>query len=62
MENLDSDIIVIGAGGHAVVVADALLAAGRKVLGFVDVAQLYTLMPSAGQNARTPLLGRSGAR
>lgn len=30
-------IIVIGAGGHAVVVADALLAAGRKVLGFVDV-------------------------
>ncbi len=30
-------IIVVGAGGHAVVVADALLAAGRKVLGFVDV-------------------------
>ena len=27
------------------------------VLGFVDVAQLYTLMPSAGQSARTPLLG-----
>jgi FlaA1/EpsC-like NDP-sugar epimerase len=29
-------VIVIGAGGHAVVVADALLAAGRTVLGFVD--------------------------
>ena len=27
------------------------------LLGFVDVAQLYTLMPSAGQNARTPLIG-----
>ena len=26
-------IIVIGAGGHAVVVADALLAAGESVLG-----------------------------
>jgi sugar O-acyltransferase (sialic acid O-acetyltransferase NeuD family) len=29
-------IIVIGAGGHAVVVADALLAAGEDVLGFTD--------------------------
>ncbi len=29
-------IIVIGAGGHAVVVADALLAAGESVLGFTD--------------------------
>ncbi len=29
-------VIVVGAGGHAVVVADALLAAGRTVLGFVD--------------------------
>ena len=29
-------VIVVGAGGHAVVVADALIAAGRKVLGFVD--------------------------
>jgi sugar O-acyltransferase (sialic acid O-acetyltransferase NeuD family) len=29
-------IIVIGAGGHATVVADALLAAGRTVLGFLD--------------------------
>jgi sugar O-acyltransferase (sialic acid O-acetyltransferase NeuD family) len=29
-------VIVVGAGGHATVVADALLAAGRTVLGFVD--------------------------
>lgn len=29
-------VIVIGAGGHAAVVADALIAAGRTVLGFVD--------------------------
>ena len=29
-------VIVVGAGGHAIVVADALLAQGRKVLGFVD--------------------------
>lgn len=29
-------VIVIGSGGHAAVVADALLAAGRNVLGFTD--------------------------
>lgn len=29
-------IIIVGAGGHAVVVADALLAAGARVLGFTD--------------------------
>jgi sugar O-acyltransferase (sialic acid O-acetyltransferase NeuD family) len=29
-------VIVVGAGGHGVVVADALLAAGVPVLGFVD--------------------------
>ena len=29
-------VIVIGAGGHARVVADALLASGRTVLGFTD--------------------------
>lgn len=31
-----SGVIIIGAGGHAAVVADALLAAGQLVLGFVD--------------------------
>jgi sugar O-acyltransferase (sialic acid O-acetyltransferase NeuD family) len=29
-------VIVVGAGGHAWVVADALMASGRQVLGFVD--------------------------
>ena len=29
-------VIVVGAGGHGAVVADALLAEGRTVLGFVD--------------------------
>jgi sugar O-acyltransferase (sialic acid O-acetyltransferase NeuD family) len=31
-------VIVVGAGGHALVVADALLAAGTPVLGFTDAA------------------------
>lgn len=31
-------VLVIGAGGHGRVVADALRAAGRKVLGFLDAA------------------------
>jgi sugar O-acyltransferase (sialic acid O-acetyltransferase NeuD family) len=31
-------VIVIGAGGHAAVVADALLAAGRQVIGMTDAA------------------------
>ena len=29
-------IVIVGAGGHAAVLADALLAAGRRLLGFVD--------------------------
>jgi sugar O-acyltransferase (sialic acid O-acetyltransferase NeuD family) len=32
----DAAIIIVGAGGHATVVADALLARGMKVLGFTD--------------------------
>lgn len=31
-------VIIVGAGGHAVVVADALLASGRSVIGFLDQA------------------------
>jgi sugar O-acyltransferase (sialic acid O-acetyltransferase NeuD family) len=31
-------VIVVGAGGHALVVADALLAVGAPVLGFTDAA------------------------
>lgn len=34
--NVGQPVIVIGAGGHARVVADALLAAGVRVLGFTD--------------------------
>lgn len=33
---MNHSIIVIGAGGHGAVVADALLAAGETVLGFTD--------------------------
>lgn len=33
---MNRPVIVIGAGGHARVVADALLAAGQTVLGFTD--------------------------
>jgi sugar O-acyltransferase (sialic acid O-acetyltransferase NeuD family) len=29
-------VVIIGSGGHAAVVADAMLAAGRQVLGFTD--------------------------
>ena len=29
-------VLIIGAGGHAKVLADALLASGRQVLGFVE--------------------------
>jgi sugar O-acyltransferase (sialic acid O-acetyltransferase NeuD family) len=35
---MTAPIIIVGAGGHAKVVADALLAAGRTVVGFVDPA------------------------
>jgi len=34
---LSLPIIIIGAGGHAAVVADALLASGRRVIGFTDL-------------------------
>jgi sugar O-acyltransferase (sialic acid O-acetyltransferase NeuD family) len=33
----DEPIIIIGAGGHAAIVADALIASGQRILGFVDV-------------------------
>lgn len=32
----DCPVVVVGAGGHGAVVADALMCAGRRVLGFVD--------------------------
>jgi sugar O-acyltransferase (sialic acid O-acetyltransferase NeuD family) len=33
---MDLPIIIVGAGGHGSVIADALLAAGKNVLGFTD--------------------------
>lgn len=36
----DRPVIVVGAGGHAIVVADALQAEGREVLGFTDKTAL----------------------
>lgn len=43
----DRPVIVVGAGGHGAVVADALLAQGRTVLGFVDKSAKVakTLLP-----------------
>ena len=32
----DEPVIIVGAGGHAAVVADALIASGQRVLGFID--------------------------
>jgi sugar O-acyltransferase (sialic acid O-acetyltransferase NeuD family) len=34
---MTSPILIVGAGGHAAVVADALLAGGERLLGFTDV-------------------------
>jgi sugar O-acyltransferase (sialic acid O-acetyltransferase NeuD family) len=39
---MSEPLIIVGAGGHAAVVADALLAAGETVLGFTDpIAALH---------------------
>lgn len=45
-------VIVIGAGGHGQVVADALQASGRMVLGFVE-----RVAPSGATVAGLPVLG-----
>lgn len=37
---MSADIIILGAGGHARVVADALIACGRRVRGFLDAARM----------------------
>lgn len=47
----DRPVIVVGAGGHGQVVAEALQAAGRLVLGFVDPA------PAGAELAGLPVLG-----
>lgn len=46
-------VIVVGAGGHGCVVADALLAAGAQVLGFVD----EDTARHGGQMLGLPILG-----
>ena len=33
---MSARIVIVGAGGHGAVIADALLAAGAEVLGFTD--------------------------
>ncbi len=50
-------VIVVGAGGHAVVVADALLAASRTVLGFVDTDPALAGATRLG----LPVLGGDGS-
>ncbi|MBQ8752366.1 MAG: acetyltransferase [Clostridia bacterium] len=47
---MSRDVIVIGAGGHGIVVADAALCAGDRVLGFLDD---HATAPVAG----LPILG-----
>lgn len=51
----DRPVIVVGAGGHGQVVAEALQAAGRLVLGFVDPA-----LPAGAEVAGLPVLGDDG--
>ena len=48
----DRPVIVVGAGGHGQVVAEALQAAGRLVLGFVDPG-----LPAGAEIAGLPVLG-----
>lgn len=48
-------VVVVGAGGHGQVVADALQAAGRAVLGFVEPAT-----PAGVTVAGLPVLGDDG--
>lgn len=36
MTNPDDSIVIVGGGGQALVVADALVAAGKAILGFLD--------------------------
>ncbi len=48
----DRPVIVVGAGGHGQVVAEALQASGRRVLGFVDPT-----MQAGTEVAGLPVLG-----
>lgn len=50
---MNQPVIIIGAGGHAAVVADALLSAGETVLGFTDADPAR----HSGQMLGLPVLG-----
>jgi sugar O-acyltransferase (sialic acid O-acetyltransferase NeuD family) len=50
-------VIVVGAGGHGLVVADALLAAGRRLIGFTDA----DASRHGGHLAGVPVLGDDDA-
>ncbi|HZV85675.1 MAG TPA: NeuD/PglB/VioB family sugar acetyltransferase [Brevundimonas sp.] len=41
-------VIIVGAGGHGMILADALLAEGRRVLGFSDAVRAGELAPLPG--------------
>lgn len=49
---MPSSIVVVGAGGHGIVVADALLECGEHVLGFLD-----DHLPAATRSLDLPVLG-----
>jgi sugar O-acyltransferase (sialic acid O-acetyltransferase NeuD family) len=51
----DLPVVVVGAGGHGQVVADALQASGRTVMGFVDPA-----IAAGTEVAGLPVLGDDG--
>ena len=60
-------IVVIGSGGHAAVVADALLAAGERVLGFTDAdahrhGSLLCGLPVLGDDAVLDTFTRADVR
>lgn len=60
-------IVVIGSGGHAAVVADALLAAGEHVLGFTDLdrgrhGSLLCGLPVLGNDAVLDAFTRADVR
>lgn len=52
---MEHDIVIYGAGGHATVVLDALLAAGRRPIGFLD-----DRVPAQTMILGLPVLGGMG--
>ena len=50
---MNRPVIIIGAGGHAAVVADALMACGVEILGFTDIDTARR----GGRHLGLPVLG-----